>query len=230
MRWHLPALTLASLLTLGCGLLSSWPVAFASPNAVVTLDRSLAAPASALPPLVNRPRGIELHSCNDLIAAIGADKDLAEISELPQFNAYVDCLAVALVAEGRGVRDASIDISHAGERIYRDLDLASVASSLAPRRPAQHYRLQDLKFDSVQIAPLWVILRGNGYLYTFQALALGDFRGLRKSELLVRFIDRATNGGTYDKHSVLVLDASPSSSALRATDAIDVLKATKKRH
>ncbi len=143
MRSHIRTLTLASLLTLGCGLLSSATVAFASSSAVVTLDRSLSAPASTLPPLVNRAQGIELHSCDDLIAAIGAGKDLREITELPQFNACVDCMAVTLVAEDRGARDARFDVRHAGERISRDLDLASVASSLAPRRPAPHYRVTD---------------------------------------------------------------------------------------
>jgi hypothetical protein len=165
-----------------------------------------------------------LHSCGDLIAAIRAAKNLGDVADSPQFNAYVDCMAVALVADGRGPRAASFDPRDAGERIYRDLDLATVASSLAPRRPAQHYRLQDLKFDSVQIAPLSVTLRGGGFLYNFQVLALGDFRGLGKTELLVRFSDRAENGGTYDKQAVLILDATPSSRALQAIDAIDVLK------
>ncbi len=61
-------------------------------------------------------------------------------------------------------RESSLGAGDAGERIYRDLDLASLASSLAPRRPAQHYRLQDFKFDYVQIEPLSVVLRGNGFL------------------------------------------------------------------
>jgi hypothetical protein len=219
-------LALASLLAFVCAQLA-WG-ATATPdktNAVVTLDRRLKAPASTLPPLVNRSQGIELHSCADLIAALRAAKDLGEVSESPQFNAYVDCLAVALIAEGRGTRDGSLDARHAGERIYRDLDLASVASSLAPRRPAEHYRLQDFKFDSVQTQPLSVTLRGNGFFYRFQVLALGDFRGLGKAELLVRFTDRATNQGTYDTQSVLVLDATSDAKGLQATDAIDVLKA-----
>ncbi len=229
-RWHTPALTLVSLLALGGCQLARCTVTPATTDAVVTLDLGFIAPAPTLPPLVNRSHGIELHSCADLIAALRAAKDLGKVAESPWFNAYVDCMAVALVAAGRGARDKSFNVRHAGERIYRDLDLASVASSLAQQRPAQHYRLQDFKFDSVQIDSLSVILRGNGFLYTFQVLALGDFRGLGKAELLVRFTDRATNQGTYDKQSVLVLDATPSSAALQATDAIDVLKAGTTSH
>ncbi len=59
-------------------------------------------------------------------------------------------------------------------------------------------------------------------------LALGDFRGLGKTEMLVRFTDRATNQGTYDKRSVLVLDVEPPPAALHAVDAIDVVKARAK--
>ncbi len=132
-------------------------------------------------------------------------------------------MAAALVADGRAVRDASFDAGHAGERIYRDLDLASVQSSLAPRRPSLHYRLQDFEFESVQIEPLSVVQRGKDFTYTFRVLARGDFRHVGKLELLVRFIDRATNQGTYDKQCLLVLDTTPSSTAVRATDAIDVL-------
>ena len=227
MHWHTPARTLASLLALGCFQLTGCA---GTPDAVVTLDHGLSAPASALPLLVNRSEGIELHSCADLIAALRAAKDLGEVAESPRFNAYVDCMAMALVADGRGARDASFDVRHAGKRIYRDLDLASVASSLAPRRPSQHYRLRDFKFDSVQIGPLSAVLRGNGFSYTFQVLALGDFRHLGKTELLVRFTDRAINHGTYDKQSLLVVDVTSSSAALQATDAIDVLKAGTASH
>lgn len=230
MRWHAPALALASLLAIGGCLFAGCSAKPATMDSVVILDHAFRAPASTLPPLVNRSLGIELHSCSDLIAALRAARDLDEVAESPRFNAYVDCMAVALITGGRGARDANFDLRHAGERIYRDLDLASVASSLAPRRPAEHYRLQDFKFDSVQIKPLSLSLRGYGFLYTFQVLALGDFRGLGKPELLVRFSDRATNQGTYDKQSVLLINLTSSSAALQATDAIEVLKAGKASH
>ena len=225
-RWPTPVRTLASLLALSCLLFGGCA---GTPGAVVVLDHGLSAPASSLPPLFNRSQGIELRSCADLIAALRAAKDLGEIAESPQFNAYVDCLAVALVAEGRSARElarpASFDLRHAGERIYRDLDLTSVASSLAPQRPSHHYRLQDFKFDSVQIDSLSVVLRGNGFWCTFQVLALGDFRHLGRTELLVRFTDRATNHGTYNKQSLLVIHAAPCAAAMQAIDAVDVLKA-----
>jgi len=225
MRARKLCLSLAALFALALSPLAGCAGAAATADAVVTLDRGITAPSADLPPLVDRSRGIELHSCEDLVAALRAEKDLGEIAESPQFNAYVDCMAVALIADGRGVRRSSVDTSNAGERIYRDLDLANVASSLAPRRQSEHYRLRDFEFESVQIDPLSVVLRGNGFYYAFQVLALGDFRHLGKSELLVRFTDRATNQGTYDKQSLLVLDATPASAVLNSTDAIDVIKA-----
>jgi hypothetical protein len=196
------------------------------PASALTLDPTLRAPAAGLPTIVNRAAGVELHSCADLVAALRAGKDLGEAAEQPPFNAYADCLAVALVADGRAAPDAAFDARSAGERLYRDLDLASVASSLAPRRPAEHYTLQDFKFDAVRIGPLQAQLQGNGFSYTLDVLALGDFRHVGRSELLVRFTDRATRAGTYDRRTVLVIDAAPRAPALVATDAIDVLKAS----
>ena len=194
-----------------------------APTGALMLDPTLKAP-TGLPPIVDRAAGLELHSCADLVAVLRAGKDLGEAAEGPQFNAYADCLAVALVEGGRAAPDAAFDARNAGERLYRDLDLASVASSLAPRSPAEHYGLRDFKFDVVRITPLQAQLQGNGFSYTLDVLALGDFRHVGKSELLVRFTDRATNPGSYDRRSVLVIDAAPQAPALVATDAMAALK------
>ncbi len=220
---HGCGLGLAALLLSAACQLAGCVSAPASTNAVVTFDNGLVAP-SALPLLINRSQGLEVRSCSGLLAVLRDGKDLGELAESPRFNAYADCLAMALINEGRSPRDATFDVQRAGERLYRDLDLAGVASSLAPQRPADHYRLQDLQFDSVRIAARSVVLQRSGFVYTFQVLALGDFRGLGKTELLVRFTDRATNLGSYDKHSVLVVDVTPDAAGLQAIDAIEVLK------
>jgi hypothetical protein len=209
------SLAVAGLALTGCA---------SAPAGALSLDTTLKAP-TALPPIIDRAAGIELHSCADLIGVLRAGKDLGEAAERPQFNAWADCVAVALIADARPAPDAAFDVDHAGGRLYRDLDLAGVASSLAQRKPAEHYRLQDFKFDAVTIAPLHAQLQGNGFIYTFDVLALGDFRHAGRSELLVRFTDRASNQGSYDRRSVLVIDAGPQPPALVATDAMDVLKA-----
>ena len=209
------------------------PLAFAAlalagcasaPAGALALDPALKTPA-ALPPIVDAAAGIDLHACGDLVAALRAGKDLGEAAERPQFNAWADCVAVALIADARPAPDATFDATHAGARLYRDLDLASVASSLAPRRPAEHYRLQDFKFDVVTVLPLHAQLQGNGFIYTLDVLALGDFRHAGRSELLVRFTDHATNQGSYDRRTILVIDAAAQPPALLATPGMDVLKA-----
>ena len=194
------------------------------PAGALSLDTALKAP-TALAPIVDRAAGIELHSCPELVATLRAGKDLGEAAEQPQFNAWADCVAVALIADARPAPDAAFDVNHAGGRLYRDLDLAGVASSLAQRKPAEHYRLQDFKFDVVTLLPLHAQLQGNGFIYTLDVLALGDFRHAGKSELLVRFSERATQQGSYDHRSILVVDAASPQPALVATDAIEVLKA-----
>lgn len=219
LRFLLP-LAVAALALIGCA---------NAPAGALTLDAALKAP-TALPPIVDRAAGISLQSCTDLIAALRVGKDLGEAAERPQFNAWADCLAVALIADARPAPGATFDVNHAGARLYRDLDLAGVASSLAQRKPAEHYRLQDFKFDVVTLLPLHAQLQGNGFIYTLDVLALGDFRHAGKSELLVRFTDRATNQGSYDRRSILVIDAATQPPALVATDAMDVLKAGASAH
>ena len=198
-----------------------------APGGALLVDPTLQAPAAPLPPLVDHAAGIELHSCADLLAALRAGKTLGEARESSAFNAYADCLAAALLAGARPAPHGSFDVTQAGERLYRDLDLASVASSLAPQRPAEHYRLQDLAFDAVHVTPRQVALQGNGFAYTFDVLALGDFRHAGRPELLVRFSDRSTAGGSYDQRAVLVVDTVPGSTALVATDALEILSASR---
>ncbi len=101
MRWRIHLVILMSLLALGCCQVAGCTVTTTARAHVIVLAPDLSAPASTLPPLVDRSRGIELHSCADLIATLRAGKDLGELAESPRFNAYVDCMAVALVANGR---------------------------------------------------------------------------------------------------------------------------------
>ncbi len=80
-----------------------------------------------MPPLIKQ--GIELYTCAGLIAALRVHRDLGEVTESPQFNAYAECMAVALVADGRRAPNTSFDLQHAGELIYRNLDLATATPS-----------------------------------------------------------------------------------------------------
>lgn len=185
--------------------------------------------SQAMPALVDQRAGIELRNCADLLDALRLSKDLGEIAERPQFNAYVDCLMPAMLAEGRGVRAAGLGLQGAGERLYRALDLATVPSSLAPRRPAAHYRLSDFSGGSVQIAPLSVDMQLDGFSYQFKVLAVGDFQHAGQTEWLVQFTDRATGAGSYHRRALLVIDASGSSGPVLAVDAMAVLNAGGRR-
>lgn len=226
-RCSLPGRRLALRLLLVCSQLAGCAVATGATGGIAALEAGFVAPAAPLPALFNRAQGIALHSCADLIEALQAGKDLGETAELPGFNAYADCLAAQLMASGRARPLSDSDLQNAGERLYRDLDLAGVASSLAPQRPAEHYRLQDLAFDAVQREPLALSLQGHGFAYRLEVLAMGDFQGLGRTEWLVRFTDRATTQGSYNKRTVLVVDAPAPPQALQAHDAMDVIRAQK---
>jgi hypothetical protein len=189
----------------------------------------LAAPSSAnlavaLPTLQDRRSGVTLHSCAELLDALHADQDLGEIPELPPFAAYAECIRHAVVSGSVGYPDVPFDLARAGDQIYRDLDLAGVPSSLAQRRPSPHYRLQDFSFETVVARPMSLALQGGGFAYRFDVLAVGDFRHTGQAELLVRFTERSTASGTYDRTTLLVLDLAPPSATITATSALDVLR------
>ena len=168
-----------------------------------------------------------LRSCRDLLDALRAGKALGEIPERKEFGDYEWCIRDALASHGQGYEGGGrFDLEHGGDQIYRDLDLATVRSSLAPRRPAEHYRLRDFKFDTVRAGSLSLALADGAFSYGVDVLTIGDFRHCGQAELLVRFTDRSVRGGSYDHTTLLVLDIAPDSGTITATDALDVLAAS----
>jgi len=224
---QLALVVLAGSTAAGCAL--SMPGAGAAGAAPIVLAPEAFQPPSALPALVNRGLGIEWHTCSDLLQALRDDKVPEEVVEQQPFNAYEDCLPPALLAQGRAPGSAGPGAKDAGERLYRDLDLSTVPSALAPRRPAEHYRLSDFSFASVKVEPLSVSVRDDAFSHELRVLAVGDFRRSGRSELLVRFTERALNGGSYDRTSVLVVDGAPDGTTWTATDALAVLRAPSSR-
>lgn len=205
------------------------PSAPLSTKAVEVLDEGLRhylngarAPTPALPAHQGTP---SIRSCRDLLAALQAGTDLSAPRESLEFAAYSDCLAGAVAEGGRGAADSRFNLHQAGQQILTHLDLASVRSSLAPRRPGPHYFLTDFNFKSVQVQPHSVTLASDAFLYRFMVLAAGDFRHTGAGELLVRFTDQAT-GGSYDSTAIFILGWRPDADTIEATDAVDYLRSS----
>jgi len=197
-----------------------------APSAVRVLDagllRYLAQPAHALPPLDGVPGANPVTTCEQLVGAFRAGMEPGELRERPAFAAWSDCLAGALIARGQGIASGALDLENAGQRIFQDLDLASVPSSLAPRRPADHYHLSDFSFVTQRIEPLAVRLESDSFDYAFEILATGDFRRDGHAAWLVRLTDHA-KAGSYAMKTLLLVAPRQPGSALIATDAIELL-------
>lgn len=214
-RLAVAAVLAAVLSTGGCATPAATP---AGPR---VLAPELVAAPDHLPAIVVAKSGVSWHTCADLVQALRADRVPEEVTELPEFNSWARCQAAALVAQGTAAD--GFDAHDAGERLYRGLDLATVESSLAQDKPAEHYVLADFKTAKVEIAPTAVTLHDKGFLYEFRVLAVGDFRHAGHGEWLVRFIERSVDGGSYDRTAILVVDPS-SPTTLAATDALDALR------
>jgi hypothetical protein len=140
-----------------------------------------------------------------------------------EFGAYAMCLASAVAKNGGAPSATRFNLDKPGPQILAHLDLASVRSSLAQRRPAVHYFLSDFRFSLIRVAPLSVELATDSFRYCFDVLAAGDFRHSGSTELLVRFSDRAIEG-TYDSTAILILTWPPDQDTIEAADAVDFLR------
>ena len=208
------AVLLAALSAGGCAAPAATPPRVLAPELVAT-------PAH-LPEIVDAKSGVSWHTCADLIQALRADRVPEEVTELPQFNSWAGCQSAALVAQGTA--NDGLDAHDAGDRLYRYLDLATVESSLAQDRPADHYVLADFKSAKVETTPTSVTLHDKGFVYELRVLAVGDFRHAGHGEWLVRFIERSVTGGSYDRTAILVVDP-VGDAGLAATDALEALRA-----
>lgn len=183
--------------------------------------------APALAPLPVQPANgaaPAITTCEQLLAFLRSGADPGERLESPAFNAYVDCLASAVIDAARPAPGPSrFDPGQAGRQIFDNLDLAHVASSLAPRRPAEHYRLRDFSFRSTRIEPLSVELLSEGFRYRVDVLAAGDFRRRGDAGLLVRLSEKAL-AGSYDRSTLWVLEWAPGGDRIDAFDALDLLR------
>ncbi len=211
----LAASLLVTLSTSGCGLPS------VSSDRPRVLAPELVAAPERLPAITPAGRGEAWRTCPDLIQSLQTSKLPDEVIELPQFNAWSPCLSGALIAQGHAAE--GLDPRAAGERLYRELDLGTVPSSLAQDRPSAHYRLSDFKTAQVEITPSSVYLRDKGFVYELRVLAVGDFRDVGHSEWLVHFIERSVTGGSYNRTAILVVDPA-ADGALVAMDALDALR------
>jgi hypothetical protein len=167
------------------------------------LERHLTSPNETVLPSISTGSTI-IESCAGLLAALRSGADLSEATEHAEFASYSMCLAGAVTRCGAAPTGSRFSAEAVDRQIYEYMDLATVRSSLAPRRPSEHYRFSDFDFPSAQINPLSLTLSGQDFEYAIDVLASGDFCG-QNGNLLMRFTDRSTVG-TYDNTSILILN------------------------
>lgn len=199
------------------------------PSRIVILDAELKRTHEntnpSLPPLPRASGAAPIQNCNDLLAVLRQHADIDELREQPHFSAYMPCLVAAVIRHGKPPQFWSFDLDRAGIQIFSALDLNSVRSSLAPRRPSEHYRLADFKWSARRVEPHSLRLATPDFRYDIDVLAAGDFQGTGQAELLVRLKDQAF-AGTYDATSILILSWPPGRAAIEATDAVEFLGKT----
>ncbi|SFK42230.1 hypothetical protein SAMN04488082_12363 [Desulfomicrobium apsheronum] len=183
---------------------------------------------NCLPSLKIAPNEKPIHNCNSLVRAINSGVDLGETKERKEFNSYWKCLVRAVAERGIAAERSRFDLSKAGTQIFQRLDLASVRSSLAPRRPSTHYYLRDFIFASKQMNATSLTLDTappgeDGFYYNFEILATGDFLRDGMLDLLVTFTDDATLG-TYHSVQVLILSWPYDKESITAVEAIQFLQ------
>ena len=93
-----------------------------------------------------------------------------------------------------------------GRLLSEKFDLATIRSSLGPRRTPAKRTLADLGMKPSQSTEESVVFSIPGdWLYELRVVARGDFNGDGIEDLKVCFVDHALNGGTYDAAQGLLL-------------------------
>lgn len=93
-----------------------------------------------------------------------------------------------------------------GRLLAEKFDLATVRSSLGPRRTPAKRTFTDFEMKPSQLAEdSAVFLIPGDWLYELRVVARGDFNHDGIEDLKVCFVDRAFNGGTYDAAQGLLL-------------------------
>ena len=186
-----------------------------------------------LPLLKILPSKKQIQDCDSLLATINSGVDLNETREQKEFNSYWKCLVRAILDHGVAPSKSRFNLSQAGKQIFQHLDLASVRSSLAPRRPNKHYYLRDFTFALKHISATSLSLsttlkKEDGFYYNFKILATGDFLHDGMLDLLVAFNDDAILR-TYNSFQILILSWSYNSKSIIAVDAVSFLQELEKK-
>ena len=177
----------------------------------------------SLPMLGGGAGGGHIASCADFDRFVGSGAELGERRQRPEFGAYAPCVAAALLRGAAAAASMPFELEKAGADIFERLDLATVRSSLAPRRPTEHYAFRDFDWRVSRLEPLALRLETGEFRYALDVLAAADFTREGRGQLLVRFSDKA-KAGSYDATTILVLRRAPGSDIIEAVDGLDLLR------
>lgn len=197
----------------------------ASTTNVLIFDRSVRRPPTAdvLPEIHIPDQQTVIGNCTDLIRYLASGRELGEAAELPSFKPYKVCLEREVISRSRHFSTNPFNPRSIGQQLFQHLDLSSIASALAQRKPAEHYRFVDLNFLAHKAEAQTLTLKEKGFTYRMEAIALGDFLRNGRAQLLVRFSEKATQG-SYDQTALYVLDWPDPQGLIEATSVLDLLR------
>lgn len=93
-----------------------------------------------------------------------------------------------------------------GDLLAEKFDLATIRSSLGPRRTPGQRTFSQLGITPTQLTDDAVVFSYPGdWLYELRVIARGDFNGDGIEDVKACFVDQALNGGTYNTAQPLLL-------------------------
>lgn len=180
-------------------------------------------------PLLKLANGDEVKvvsNCADFVKSIPSWDVREGINNMRVASDYQSCVARAIFAQAHPSRKTAFR-KNFPKLIYRKLDLTSFPSSLHNRTEKTQWSISTLGMKVKKQSETSVIFSPAGWQYRFDLLAKGDFNRDGNEDLLVRFIDQATEGNYYAV-KMLVLSKSIRKDIWSAQEGVSFLRTMNK--
>lgn len=156
-------------------------------------------------------KSYRIKTCTELLRLLEAGLSLEEARVDRIFSEYQTCLVLSVLRYGQTPRVSYFKHQALGDQILKDLNLATLRSSLYRRAksPKQGFTFSGFKFSSIKTTPHALAVEDEGWRYGMNVLAASDFNGDGIEDVVATFYDDAKTGTSFSITTLLLTQTEP---------------------